>query len=429
MLGLCCLLCIGAVAAQGTSKDFWPGWNGLAQTPPMGWRSWNAFGNRITQKMMTDAVDVVVAKKWTVGGTANVSLLDVGYSSVGTDEGWEGCGQGVNGTQHDAAGFPVVNSKFPDLKTMVDYGHGKGLKMGWYLNGCACGEHHELSKNYQGDVERLHSFGFDAVKIDGCGAQVNMTYYAELMKATGAKYAIENCHWGHCGAFKGNVDGSSCPTLDWCPFNWYRTSGDINSGSTSWLKNLQTTRKFQGDQPLSRPGCWAYPDMLEVGRVKGTLAWNRAHFGAWCIVSAPLILGLDLTNPELLEPVIPIITNKEAIAVNQQWFGHPGRLILELADGAIQIWAKPQPDKAIIPRADAGKSVAVLVINSGAVGFTASIALSKLGAASTSMIRDIWAQKDAGVASGNLTTDLIPAQDSRFYLLRPQVSALTTEYV
>eukprot|EP01043_Picozoa_sp_COSAG02_P041939 COSAG02_NODE_3524_length_6615_cov_6.371393_4_plen_50_part_00 len=33
--------------------------------------------------------------------------------------------------------------------------------MGWYLNGCACGEHVELTKNYEGDIRSLHDFGFD----------------------------------------------------------------------------------------------------------------------------------------------------------------------------------------------------------------------------------------------------------------------------
>ena len=45
-----------------------------------------------------------------------------------------------------------------------------------------------------------------------------------------------------------------------CPFNWYRTSGDINAGATSWLQNLQTTTKFQDyDKPLSVPG-WTGPN-------------------------------------------------------------------------------------------------------------------------------------------------------------------------
>ena len=128
------------------------------------------------------------------------------------------------------------------------------------MNGCACGERKERLVNYQGDIQRLHEFGFDAAKFDGCGAQTNMTYYAELMKATGKSYAVENCHWGSCGADKWyhNPDGSSCPTHDWCPFNWYRTSGDINAGATSWLNNLQTTTQFQDyEKPLSVPGCWA----------------------------------------------------------------------------------------------------------------------------------------------------------------------------
>ena len=32
-----------------------------------------------------------------------------------------------------------------------------------------------------------------------------------------------------------------------------------------------------------RPGCWAYPDMLEVGNFVGPNSYNesRTHFGAW----------------------------------------------------------------------------------------------------------------------------------------------------
>jgi hypothetical protein len=128
--------------------------------------------------------------------------------------------------------------------------------------------------------------------------------------------------------------------VDWCPFNWYRTSGDINSSPTSWYANLQTTIAFQDPvTPLSRPGCWAYPDMLEVGRINVNGAmhykWNRAHFGAWCIVSSPLILGLDLTQTTAVAAIIDVITNKEAIAVNQEWAGHPGALVWSDLGGAL----------------------------------------------------------------------------------------------
>ena len=36
---------------------------------------------------------------------------------------------------------------------------------------------------------------------------------------------------------------------------------------------------------------------------------------------------MDLTNAAIIEPVIDIITNDEAIAVNQAWAGHPGALV------------------------------------------------------------------------------------------------------
>jgi hypothetical protein len=52
--------------------------------------SWNAFGPRITQDMMVQAVDAMVAKNRTVAGwEGKVSLCDLGYCSVGIDEGWE----------------------------------------------------------------------------------------------------------------------------------------------------------------------------------------------------------------------------------------------------------------------------------------------------------------------------------------------------
>ena len=70
-------------------------------------------------------------------------------------------------------------------------------------------------------------------------------------------------------------------------------------------------------------------DMLEVGRVSGTEGWNRAHFGAWCIVSAPLVLGMDLTD-EKLDPVLDVIGNKLALSVSKAWAGHPGTLVRTL---------------------------------------------------------------------------------------------------
>ena len=44
----------------------------------------------------------------------DLGLSDLGYTRAGIDEGWEGCGDGVNGTQHFVNGTPATNPKlFP----------------------------------------------------------------------------------------------------------------------------------------------------------------------------------------------------------------------------------------------------------------------------------------------------------------------------
>lgn len=330
--------------APRTSTGFPPGWNGLGQTPFRGWRSWYAFYAQMNQSMIEDQIDALTTKNRTVKGwPGKVSLCDLGYCAAGIDEGWEGCGLGVNGTQHFLNGTPATNSKlFPDMKGLVRSGHAKGLKMGWYLNGCGCVETKEPASgwdvNYEGDIRSLHANGFDSVKFDGCGMMCNLTRYAELMNATGAAYEIENCHWGDCT----DNDASSCPTADWCPFNFFRTSGDSNNKLGTWFDNMQTTIRFQGwDSPVSRPGCWAYPDMLQVGRLgcssrthgcpvpAGLESWTRTHFAAFAIISSPLVLSIALTD-ENLEPLLDIIGNKQAIAINEAWAGHPGTLVRTL---------------------------------------------------------------------------------------------------
>ena len=64
--------------------------------------------------------------------------------------------------------------------------------MAGVVQGCKCAEKLDRPINYKGDIELLHDFGFDGVKMDDCGAQRNMTRYAELMLASGRNYSIEN---------------------------------------------------------------------------------------------------------------------------------------------------------------------------------------------------------------------------------------------
>jgi|EP01043_Picozoa_sp_COSAG02_P023308 hypothetical protein len=67
--------------------------------------------------------------------------------------------------------------------------------------------------------------------------------------------------------------------------------------------------------------------MLEVGRLESYAA-DEAHFGLWVVTSSPLILGFDMLSDETMDRVWPIITNIEAIAINQACVPVVSRCIL-----------------------------------------------------------------------------------------------------
>jgi hypothetical protein len=121
------------------------------------------------------------------------------------------------------------------------------------------------------------------------------------------------------GCGRGNPNNTLAP--GWCPYNMFRTCGDIGPDFGGVMAHLHSTIPYLDlKDPISRPGCWAYPDMLEVGNFVGpnNLTESKTHFGGWCIVSAPLILGMDLTDSETLDAVWPIISNKEAVSQKQK---------------------------------------------------------------------------------------------------------------
>ena len=90
--------------------------NGLSfDSPPMGWRSWNAFGRHVSDAKMRRAIDAIVSRGRLVDGQPT-SLLDLGYINVGLDGGWPNCRSSTY-LYPDAQGLPLVNSQlFPDMR-------------------------------------------------------------------------------------------------------------------------------------------------------------------------------------------------------------------------------------------------------------------------------------------------------------------------
>ena len=81
---------------------------------------------------------------------------------------------------------------------------------------------------------------------------------------------------------------------------------------------------------------------------------NRAFFSLWCVVSAPLILSNNLEN--MTDNILNIITNKDAIEINQNYLNNAGDVVQafngtstklkrerEMAGNSTDIFYKPLP--------------------------------------------------------------------------------------
>ena len=123
--------------------------------------------------------------------------------------------------------------------------------------------------------------------------------------------------------------------------------------------------------------------MLEVGNGYLTEDENRAHFSLWALLNAPLIAGNDLRDmsPEVRD----ILTNREVIAVDQDWGGRQGYRVRD--EGNTQVWAKPMSDG----------SVTVILLNPhrGPVNIATTVHEIGLKAAGSYRVRDLWNHTDS----------------------------------
>eukprot|EP00041_Stephanoeca_diplocostata_P006061 m.74141 g.74141 ORF g.74141 m.74141 type:complete len:451 (+) comp16151_c0_seq1:146-1498(+) len=419
--------------------------NGIGYRPPMGWRSWNQFQCNISQSLIETQYmelarqrrrttptytftgsNLILSRSNQTGDT--ISVVDLGFISAGIDDCWQKCDSGPgNQGFHDSNGYPIVDtSLFPDMKSMTNKAKSLGIIPGWYGNNCHCRDTvcNEL-KCFEGDVQATLDFGFESIKLDGCGVEKNVSLFAELFNKSGKAIMIENCH-------NGNPTYPSAPPKE-SPFNFFRSSTDIRPTYGSVISNLQSVIPYNSEG-LSGPGCWAYPDMLEVGvTAQGQLSFveSRTHFGAWCIVSSPLVLSLDFRDTHMVDATWPIISNEVAIGVNQAYVGSSGMLLAQsnvnvtfhncswlknpvCQHPSWQVWAKTV---RLVPT----KQVAILLMNHGEQTQDVSIDLkvARLNCpAEGCAVRDVWNHKDLPKANGDFVAKLLPSHDSRFILVQ-----------
>lgn len=304
-------------------------WENLADTPPMGWNSWNKFACNINEELIREVADAMVES----------GLADAGYIYINLDDCW-------HAAERDENGFPQCDKeRFPSgMKALTDYVHSKGLKIGIYSDAgrrtCG-GRFGSWGHEYQ-DALQYARWGFDYLKYDWCETEnINpvgaYTLMRDALRAAGRPILFSMCEWGSNKPWEWAADVG----------HMWRTTGDIGLSfdkqivHDTWEQN-SVLRCIDINAPLRRyagPGHWNDPDMLEVGNGL-TANQDRAHFTMWCMMAAPLILGNDIRS--MSEETAAIILDEEVIAIDQDPLGVQG--LRYAVEGDLEIWFKPLVD-------------------------------------------------------------------------------------
>jgi alpha-galactosidase len=353
----------------------------VAQTPPMGWNSWNFFFGKVTDKDIRASADQIVA----------TGMKDAGYVYVNIDDTWEG--------KRDETGVLHTNDKFPDMKALADYVHSKGLKIGIYSGPGpkTCAGYEGSLGHEEQDAKMYADWGIDYLKYDLCAfipavmekqapndkaAQMKLMIAAyekmgKALKATGRPIVFSLCQYGWDSVW------------EWAPAlggNLWRTTGDIQP---NWNSMYTILSQQEGLERYAGPGHWNDPDMLEVGNGKLSLAENRAHFSMWAMLAAPLLAGNDLPN---MKPEIKaILTNRDVIAIDQDKLGKQASRVY--SEGEVDVWVRHL----------SGGAVAVAVLNAGSDRYSTHpfhLDLAKLGLHGAQKGKDLWTGKDVTLTQG-----------------------------
>ena len=369
LLFLCCLI---TIAAQAQTP--------IAQTPPMGWNSWDAYGLTITEQQFRDNVDVLAK-----------TLKPFGWTYAVIDEGWflknplERPTPDKLAYEIDANGrYIPVPERFPSalktsgntgFATLGAYVHAQGLKFGihivrgiprqslalglpiagstyhaadaadtadpcpwdptnWGVKDNAAGQ-----AWYDSLIAQYVAWGVDFLKVDCISdhpykpAEIRMLHQAIVKSGRPIVLSLS----------PGPTSPGIAPDLQPLAQMW-RISDDI----WDYWKNPDHFPRSLHDQfeliagwaPIARPGTWPDADMLPIGYLgpmpgDGTARQSRlthdeqqTMLTLWSIARSPLILGANLTR--LDEWTLSLITNRDVLAVNQS--SHDARQVAREGD-------------------------------------------------------------------------------------------------
>jgi|GEM_PF-586819 len=366
----------------------------IALTPPLGWNSWNCFASAVDDAKVRAAADAMVRS----------GLINHGWTYINIDDCWEVKPESSDsilaGVPRSPGGMINTNRKFPDMKSLGDYVHSRGLKLGIYSSPgpLTCAGFTASYGFERQDAAQYAAWGIDYLKYDWCsygsiekgrtpgGLQKPYRVMRSALDQVHRDIVFSLCQYGMGNVWEwgGEVGGNS-----------WRTTGDIED---TWESMSGIGFAQAGHEKYAKPGNWNDPDMLVVGKVgwgpelhptRLTPNEQYTHITLWCLLSAPLLIGCDMT--QLDDFTASLLCNDEVLEVSQDPSGRQASRTR--AEGDIEVWAKELADG----------SMAVGLFNRGKWKSDASVSWADLGLKGTQSVRDLWRQKDLGEFPAGIT--------------------------
>ena len=439
----------GSTISRAADPAFWA-W---AQTPPMGWNSWDGFATTVTEAQTRAQADFMAQ-----------NLKQHGWQYIVVDIQWyEPNATGFDYHQGaklemDAYGrlMPATN-KFPSamdgqgFKPLADYVHRLGLKFGLHLmrgiprqavaaktpvkgtrytaadiadTNSVCQWNTDMygvdmrkpgaQAYYNSVFDQFAAWGLDFVKVDDLSRPYHTAEIEAIRKAidqTGRQIVFSTSPGATPLSDGENVSIHA---------NMWRISDDFWD---NWKLLFDQFARVRDWTPFRGPGHWPDADMLPIGVLQ--MGKSKTHFtrdeqttlmSLWSIARSPLMIGADLTK--LDDFTLGLLTNDAVIAVNQnstgnhQLFQHDGLYawVAEVpgsADKYLAVFNTRSQPKDGAPPADATNGATAVPVKLSDLGFPGAV-----------KVENLWTHRALGLFT-NEFAPVINCHGAGLYRIKP----------
>ena len=281
--GLATLLAVLAIPVSAARATLAP-----TPVPYMGWNTYYGVGGVFDEATIKSVAESLISS----------GLAQAGYRIVWLDFGW------ATGARDSNGNLIVDSTRWPDgMSGLTAWLHAQGLLAGIYTDagtsGCS-GQGVGSYGHYRQDVDQFAAWGFDAIKVDFCGAGQEWldqppndprTLYREFSQAVAAApraMILNVCNFWTPGQINGTAP--SYADSSWDTFSWasavaqsWRTDTDIGYKGNiqfQWvLRNLdQDSTPYPNIQDAAGPP--GYPGRVGLDQRGGRAARRGAALPA-----------------------------------------------------------------------------------------------------------------------------------------------------